>query len=860
MSGTRSLLRRVNLRHLRERKMRTALTVAGIASGVALVFSVSIINATLSSSFSTSLKALAGVADIEVSAADYSGLPDAAVDTIKNVDGVDRAVPALRTVTQIAGPRGTARSLLLGITPEFPSLFEGGVGPPEVQLKGDFGDGSGIVLSQHVADEIGVRTGDSVRLTTPTGTATIAVTGSVTGDGVPAIQGGRMGIMTLDAARAVLARTGRLDFVWVTVKHGASVAGVEREIETSLGGAAIVGRPGERARGFRRAIGAVGAMTSLAGTAALFVSLFVVYNAMSISLLERRRELAMALALGGSKRQLFGAALGEAAVLGATSSAVGMGFGYVMARLLYDGFADQARILGVAPGGAVVVRPSHLAVAFFGGLVVAIAGAFVPARRILRVAPIESLRPEAALEWTTPPTRRRARLSLAAGLVTFGIGAGGGVLAARFPDAIWPFTTAILFLLAGASMLLPHVVPAVVRLLRPSLVRGLGTVGRLASDALDKNSSRTTLTVGTLVLTASLVVAINSSFGSYGMKIRESAHLWYGAPLYVTSDSFTGFVSDQPLPASLAQRIEAVEGVRGAYPMRYVSLDVDGEQVVMYALGAARAAREGKSTTLSAADGIDQRTFIALHGRGEIAVARFTARQRGLKVGSMFALPTPAGTRAFRVGAISNDLNGFESLSMEYETYASLWNADTADQFYVLTDPGVPDAVVESRIREMLRRDGVPAHVRTREGAIDDLVSTVLGLLSLAQLIGLAALIVAAITIANTMFTAVLERKWEFGLQRAVGMGRRQLGRSVLLEAGVIGALGGAGAVLLGGGLGFLMIQGMRAGFAWIIPFRPPVGLLVLVVLGGAALAAVAGSYPRRLAVRTPIIEALRYE
>ena len=860
MTGTRSLLRRVNLRHLRERKLRTALTIAGIASGVALVFSVSIINATLSSSFSNSLQALAGVADVEVSAADASGLPDAAVGTVKEVEGVRRAVPALRMTTEVRGPKGSARSLLLGITQEFPALYERAEGPPDVTIRGDFGDGSGIVLSQRVADEIGARRGERVGVETPTGWKYVVVTGTISGKGVPSIQGGRMGVMALDAARQLLDRSGRLDFIWVTVTNGSRVAEVERNIERALGGAAVVGLPGERARGFQRAIGAVGTMTSLAGTAALFVALFVVYNAMSISLLERRRELAMAMALGGSRRQLFGAFLAEASILGALSSAIGMGFGWLIARLLYDGFADQARILGVSSGGAIVVRPSHLAVAFFGGLIVAMAGAFIPARRILRVAPIESLRPEAALEWAVRQTRRRARLSLAAAIGTFAVGAGGGVVAARFPDAIWPFTIAIVFLLAGASMLLPHIVPVVVRTLRRPLTRGFGTVGRLSSDALDKNSSRTTLTVGTLVLTASLVVAINSSFGSYGVKLRESAHLWYGAPLYVTSNSFTGFVSDQPLEAGLAQKIDAVEGVRAAYPMRYVSVDVGGEQVVIYALPVAQAAREGTTDTLSAADGVDQRTMLDVLGRGDLVIARFTARQRGLRIGSTFAIPTPAGTREFRVGAITNDLNGFESASMEYATYASFWHADTADQFYVVTEPGFSQADVTANIQHMLREDGVPAYVRTREGSIDDLVSTVLGLLSLAQLIGLAALIVAAITIANTMFTAVLERRWEFGLQRAVGMGRRQLGRSVLLEALVIGALGGAGAVLLGAGMGMLMIQGMRAGFAWIIPFRPPVVQLALVIFGGAALAAAAGSYPRRLAVRTPIIEALRYE
>jgi putative ABC transport system permease protein len=854
------MLRRVNLRHVRERKLRTSLTVAGVAAGVALVFSVAIINATLSSSFETSLRTLAGIADVEVSSADTSGLSDASIAAIERVDGVERAVPALRVVTRIAGPKGEVRALMLGITPAFGSLYERPGAPPAVSLAGDFGAaGDGLVLSERAAAELGAGIGDAVRVTTPRGIAHVSVTGTVGGEGVLLIQGGRLGVMTLDAARTMLDRAGRLDFVWVTARPGASIDAVQRGIARELGGAAVVGRPGERARGFERALGAVATMTSLAGTAALFVALFVVFNATSISLMERRRELAMALALGGSRRQLFAAFLGEATVLGALSSAVGVGAGFVIARLLVDGFATQARILGVAPGGDVVVKPSAVAIAFCGGLAVAIAGAFVPARRILRVTPIESLRPEAALEWVPPRTRRRARLSLATGIVTFAIGAGGGVLAARVPEERWAFSVAIVFLMAGVSMLLPHAVPLIVRGLRGVLARAFGTVGRLAADALEKNPARTTLTVGTLVITAALVVAVNSSFDSYGVKLRESARLWNGAPLVVSSDSFAGFVSDQPLSASLRSSIEAVEGVSAAYPMRYLSLDVDGEQVVIYAMSVAEASRDGIDS-LTAVEGLDQSSFLAAMDAGELVIARFTAQQRNLEVGDQFALPTPGGRRSFRVAGIMDDLNGFESASVDYRTYLSVWKSDATDQFFVFPDPGVSPATAAGRLEEMLRRDAVPAIVRTQAQVIEDLVVTVLGLLSLARLIGFAALIVAAITIANTMFTAVLERKWEFGLQRAVGMGRRQLGRSVMLEAGVIGALGGAGAALLGAAMGFLMIRGMQAAFAWRVPFRTPVSLILFAIAGGAVLAAAAGSYPRRLAVRTPIIEALRYE
>jgi putative ABC transport system permease protein len=150
--------------------------------------------------------------------------------------------------------------------------------------------------------------------------------------------------------------------------------------------------------------------------------------------------------------------------------------------------------------------------------------------------------------------------------------------------------------------------------------------------------------------------------------------------------------------------------------------------------------------------------------------------------------------------------------------------------------------------------------VFTKDELIGRILQVVAGTFELAKGVQLAALVVAALTIANTMFTAVLERRWEMGLQRAIGMGGAQLGRTVLMEAGAIGVIGGVGGVVLGTVTAFFMTQAMEAEFSWRISFQLPVLLSAAALVGSIALAAAAGSLPSRMAVRTPIIESLRYE
>jgi putative ABC transport system permease protein len=237
-----------------------------------------------------------------------------------------------------------------------------------------------------------------------------------------------------------------------------------------------------------------------------------------------------------------------------------------------------------------------------------------------------------------------------------------------------------------------------------------------------------------------------------------------------------------------------------------------------------------------------------------------TARHHDLEPGDSLELPTPDGSRAFEVAAIYNELVSFDAVYLDYATYARIWKDDKVDEFGVLLDGTASRGVVEERLEELVESEGLAARVYRQTELVERILRIVEGTFSLGRGIQFAALIVAALTIANTMFTAVLERRWEMGLQRAIGMSGSQLARSVLLEAASIGAVGGAGGVLLGTASGLLMTRAMEAQFAWQIAFRPPYELIAAALVGAVVLAAGAGLLPSRSARRSSIIESLRYE
>ncbi|MEA2499815.1 MAG: putative transport system permease protein, partial [Actinomycetota bacterium] len=807
MTGLGVVLRFVNLRHFRSHKMRTGLTAAGIAAGVALVFSISVINGTLISSARASVRDLAGAAEIEVAAADSTGLSTATVQTVEDVAGVERAIPVLRVTTKFTGAEGTRRALVLGVGPDFAQLFPGGLDPGELRVSGGVGSGgAGLVLSETLARRLGSPIGDIVAAETPGGAAPLTVTGTIGGGPVSTLNGGDLGVMLLPAAQSAFERRDRVDSVYVIVDPRADIGDVTRAIDETLKGAAIVGPPGERGRGFDDTFGALSTLTSLAGLVALFVAMFVVYNTMSMSLAERRREISMVQAFGAPPKAVAGAFLAEAALLGVLASAAGILLGGVLAKLLVGAAVTQYSILPLTSVGGLIVAPGQVAVAGVGGVAVALLGALLPALRVLHVAPIESLRPEASYEWVPADASRRRSKRVPAAVAGLALSLVLLALFARSPQTKQLAIAGLLAGLTGVTLILPAVVPAAVRIVAPLIRRTLGTVGRLAVDALLKNPGRTTYTIGALVLTLGMVVSVGAALGSYEDEIETQAESTFAAPLFVGAESFTGLGSDQPLPGSFETAIESIDGVAAAYAQRYVSVDIEGQQALLYALPTIEAERAGNGERFAGASE-DAETLIEGLAEGGVVVSRLTAKRHGLVNGGSFVIPTPVGERSFRVVGTFPDLASFDSMYIDRGTYRRFWEDDKADRFAVMLSPGSDEAKVTEGLRRAIAEAGIPAEVLTKQALIDRILSAIKGLFSIARGIQIAALLIAVLTIANTMFTAVFERRWESGLSRALGMSARQLRRSVVIEAALIGLIGSAGAALLGLILGYVMTQ-----------------------------------------------------
>lgn len=373
-----------------------------------------------------------------------------------------------------------------------------------------------------------------------------------------------------------------------------------------------------------------------------------------------------------------------------------------------------------------------------------------------------------------------------------------------------------------------------------------------------------TFVTGTLVLGDTLNRTVNTLIGSVyqhvSFEIRGHAAFKDNSP-----GAVTGTAIRKPVPESIAAEVRRLPGVA------YVFGTAGGYAQLVAPDGSSIGDGAGKDLGFAFDPNQQLSPFRLVAGRApvsgrDVVIDKATATKYGFGLGDSIRVLLPDGARTFRLSGIvgfgnantlaADTLAGF-SQSTAQEVFDLRGRYDAIN---VLAAPGADNVTLQRAIARLL-----PARVEVVSGQavaneLSSAVDNELSFLSTALLIfALISLFVGGFTIFNTFTITVGQRTRELALLRVVGASRRQLMRSVLGEAGLIGL----GASLVGLGLGVLAAVGLRAllgAFGISLPSAPLVfeARTVAVALGvGVGVTVISAIVPARRAVRIPPVAAL---
>ncbi|HJW71146.1 MAG TPA: FtsX-like permease family protein, partial [Candidatus Binatia bacterium] len=380
-------------RQLRSHGARAALTAAGIACGVALVVAIEVINASTLGAFTDAIDDLAGTAALQVRGrGDFS---EEVAERLRDLPGVEHAVPILTdTFFVVDGPAANealsvfAADVTDGHAIKTLRLVRSGESVVDDPLS-FFADPASVILTDVFARRLDAHVGTTLQLRTPVGIRTFTVRGILKPGGVGRAFGGNLLLMDVIGAQAVLGRDRKIDQVDIVLAPQVDVDRAEAAVRAVLPPGVDVLRPALRGEQIERILRSYRTLLSGISGLALLAAVFVVASAVSTSVAARRQQIGLLRCVGAARRHVLRLVLGEAALLGAVGTGVGILLGLILARLLLDTVTESAELVFSVRlfRSALDVSPGAIALCAAAGLVTTVAAALLPARAAAAISP-----------------------------------------------------------------------------------------------------------------------------------------------------------------------------------------------------------------------------------------------------------------------------------------------------------------------------------------------------------------------------------------------------------------------------------------------------------------------------------------
>lgn len=840
----------------RQHKLRLGLTLAGIALGVAVFFAVRTANVTLLHSLTVTIEKLAGKATLQVVAGE-AGFPEALWDTVRDTPGVKVAEPVIEVIANTAFP-DEGNLLIVGVDMVGDAELReyqfdeanSEIGDPLVALA----QPDSILISRAFADKHGLKEGDKLPLFTAKGRKEFTVRGVFKPAGIGEVFGGNIAVMDVFNAQFVFGRGKNIDRIDLMNDANTSVEALRQRLRERLPQGIEVTRPAARGQGIENTLSAMRLGMMIASFIALLVGIFIIFNSFSISVNQRWKEIGVLRALGVERANLQRMFLGEAVMMGAAGSAVGIALGFYLAigaERVMSGIAES--LFGyVATQQPPVFRMDYALTSLALGVAASVIAAWLPARAASRLNPILALH-------NIETRQREAVLSktrLFIGLVMI----VAGLALTRFgPQRVGTFAqfSYSALMTFGMIVLMPKLTAWAARLLRPAMDRLFGTEGVLAVDAMIAAPRRTSATVGALMIGLMFVF----STGAYVESFEQTVMRWMERMInsdIIVSTSEMARSRSYHFGEELSRQVAALPGVKRVGNVRYtfvpyaddsialIALDLDGWFARVHDVIEDANEREARDLTTK--------------GTG-VLVARNFANRYKLGVGDHLKLMTPNGEfdRPI-VGVIEDYTSEKGTVFLDRALYKQFWNDAAVDVIDVNLQPGTNSAAFKTELQRALKGEQ-RAFVWTNEEYKRRVLELINGFFVMNYMQMAVAVFIAALGIVNTLLISVAERQRELGVIRAIGGLRGQLRKMILLEAVVaalIGLLTGAVAGALNTYFLVRTAATMIGGFS--LPFRFPAMWIVVALPFVLVIALGAAWWPARRATNLRVVEAIGHE
>jgi putative ABC transport system permease protein len=837
----------------------------GIMIGVAGILALGITNQASLESITKVFEESSGTIDLMVSAA--SGSDNIYANVLRKVEeiaGIQHILPILKANTTLASAsRGDALELSFFGIQNSGGLLLHGIDPyPESTARnyeltsGNFLganlDAFEVVLVENYADDEEIKVGDRIEILTPNGIEKLRVVGLIAREGPGQLNNGSFGVIPIETAQRMFNRIGeydQIDLILTNSENSKVVEDTRLEIQRRLGSDLSVTYPAGQGERMTQMLSNYQIGLNFLSGIALFVGAFLIYNAFTMSVVERTREYGMLRTIGMGKRQIVGQVLIEAVTLGILGSALGAALGILGAR----GLATlMGSLLGSDISSDLSIPTGTLMLSLIVGIGVTIFAAMIPSIQAGRVSPIAAL-------------RIRGK-SQGGWMKRYGWILGTLMLLASTAVLIWnPFaydpqfrlgSMTVFLMFGGITLVIPATVGIWEKITRPLIGWIYGNSGRVGSRNVERSVSRTTLTVAALLIGVAMILVVRTMTASFSQDLTEWISAYLGGDLYV--------MSNVPLRQELTLQLSRVQGVSAATSIHYEFIEFqaptgDMEDINFMAIDPATYTRV-TSFVFSDSQVDEAQALAKLNAGGSVFVSSVIAEKFGINRGDQISLRTNSGLQPFSVAAVVVDFyNQGLVVTGNRHDLNRYFRSDDVSTILIKTESSADTSDVISRIDNMYGKR-YSLSMQSNSDIRESVFTLLNQAFSMFDVMAVLAVMVASLGIVNTLTMNILERTQEIGMLRAIGMTREQITNMVLAESGLMGVIGGLIGLVFGVLLGKIFLTGMSAMSGYQLDFVVPTSGIVISLIVALIISQMTAIQPARRAANTNVLEAIHYE
>ncbi len=806
---------------LRARALQELFAVIGIAAGVALLFASQVASRSLSSSIGTLNSGIVGSAKLELVAHSAQGFSEHLLGEVRHTAGVKVAAPLLEVGAQVRGPHGSESVELVGADGSLKQLHGELVRKTSLNPFAGFG---AVVIPAPVAKQIGVvKFGKMMTFSVGAQTTEAALYQQLSAKQIGPLISSPIAVAPLSFAQEIDGYGQTVSRILVEPAPGQTAA-VRSRLQRIAGGGIGVEPATYDETLFARAAEATDQSTNLFAVISALVGFLFAFNAMLLTVPQRRRLIADLRRDGYTPRAVIAVLLLDAIALGAIGSLVGLLLGEELSLHLFHstpGYLTSAFAIGAQR----VVGWQSVAIAVGGGMGAACVAVLSPFRDIVSRNPLAAITPREG--------SHLARTGLLGALGAALLAAAVAILIADPAQAV----LAMVVLTASMLALLPiplALALAAVRRIAPMIV---SAVPHVAVMELRAGYARALAIAATGAIAVFGSVAIQGAHGDllHGLDNAASETNALTGLWVAPAGSYDRLLTAPFHPGSLATKLRGVPGVRAVEAYRGGFLDMGPRRVWVLA---PPAAADPMIPATQLTEGGASRAAELVRGGGWAIVSGAIAKELHLHLGSSFTLPSPNPTR-LRVAALSTNIGWAPgAVIMSSAQYERSWGSPALAAYDVLLRPGASPPQVASGVRAALGPHTGLAVQSATARAEQLRAVTRQGLARLSQIATLI-LIAAVLAMAAAMGAMIWQRRPRLAKLKLEGFSPSELWRTVVLESLI---LLGAGCIT-GALMGLLGQQLLDRALANVINFPVvySVGVLSAVVsLGLVTAAAVA--------------------